>query len=76
MVTDRNEVLDAAKAWQQAESNYQDQVSKHIATWWGDNPPADPPEPMTLESLATLQELRGEVNARFDAYQNAIARNM
>jgi hypothetical protein len=70
---ERSEIIEAAKAWQEAESHYHRRVSEHIATWWGDHVPVDPPEPMALESLAGLQELRGEVNARFAAYQQALA---
>jgi hypothetical protein len=73
-VANRGELVEAAKAWQEAESRYHDQVAAHIATWWHNNAPSDPPEPMTLESAADLQELRGEVNARFAAYQLTLAR--
>ena len=53
-------IAELTDRWQQAENDYHEKLTKHVAIWWGDSPPevAAGTEPITLEALTKLRELR------------------
>jgi hypothetical protein len=55
-----DQIVELVEAWQVAEGEYHNQLTKHFLMWWGDSPPegTQAPVPRTLAALAKLKELR------------------
>jgi hypothetical protein len=71
------EIRSALRAWEAAEDAYREAMTLHIATWWGDEgPPAQarPLQPLTVDELERIADLRANVERTEAAYRDAARR--